>query len=333
MRFALSEEHRAFSASMHDLLAGAATPTIIRSWADGKHEAGIALWRQLAELGVTALVVPERHGGVGADAVDLAVAFDALGYHAVPGPLVESVAVLPMLLSGPLAERWLPMLASGDAVGTVAVAPHAPLLLDADVADLRVALVDGTLSEVAAPATVPLASIDRTRRLCPAQPSGAPHCDVAPETAAAALDYGAFAVATQLLGAGRRLLDTSVAHAQQRAQYGRPIGEYQAVKHLLADAATGLELARPLVHGAAVALSRAESTARRDVSAAKVAAADAAYRTARTALQVHGAIGYTAEHDLGLWLTKVRALQSAWGTQATHRKRVLDALLATRDGR
>jgi alkylation response protein AidB-like acyl-CoA dehydrogenase len=107
-------------------------------------------------------------------------------------------------------------------------------------------------------------------------------------------------------------------------QFGQPIGSFQAVKHMLADAAVGLELARPLLFGAAIALGT--PGAARDVSAAKVACTDAAYRAGRAALQVHGAIGYTAEYDLALWLTKVRALTSAWGTQAFHRARVLEAI-------
>jgi alkylation response protein AidB-like acyl-CoA dehydrogenase len=108
---------------------------------------------------------------------------------------------------------------------------------------------------------------------------------------------------------------------EARRQYGREIGQYQAIKHLLADVVTRLELARPLLHAAAVTLNP------RDVSAAKVASADAAYLAARTGLQVHGAIGYTAEHPLGLRLTKVRALVSAWGTPALHRSRVLAAVV------
>jgi hypothetical protein len=135
-----------------------------------------------------------------------------------------------------------------------------------------------------------------------------------------AFDLGVLAVTAQLLGAGRRLLDTATEYARQRHQYGKPIGQYQAVKHLLADVVTRLELARPLAYGAAV------TAAPRDVSAAKVAAGEAAYLAARVALQVHGAVGYTAEHDLALWLTKVRALVGAWGDPTVHRRRLLAAL-------
>jgi hypothetical protein len=137
----------------------------------------------------------------------------------------------------------------------------------------------------------------------------------------------ALAVAAQLLGVGEHLLDQSVGYAKARRQFGRPIGEYQAVKHALADVRVALDFARPLVYVAALALAGPTAEATRDVAAAKVAASDAAYNAARTALQVHGAIGYTAEYDLGLWITRARALTGAWGTAAEHRATVLDALV------
>jgi alkylation response protein AidB-like acyl-CoA dehydrogenase len=143
---------------------------------------------------------------------------------------------------------------------------------------------------------------------------------------ARAFDLGALACSAQLLGAGRALLEASVRHAGVRAQFGQPVGTFQAVKHKLADVAIALEFARPLLDAAAAAIDGDAATVPRDVSAAKVACADAATLAARAALQVHGAIGYTAEHDLSLWLTKVRALAPAWGSQAWHRQRVLAAL-------
>lgn len=328
MKFALSPEQRAFARSIGDLLRDADTPSVIRSWAARDAAPGLAVWRELAGLGVTALAAPERYGGFG-DAVDLAVAFDELGYHAMPGPVVESIAALPMLLAGhdDLAERWLPGLVSGTSVGTLALPPQVPYAVDAGIADVRLCVIDGVLHEFTAGAGA-LDSVDPARRLYIVDSALIePLCDCGDDIGKTAA-YGVLATAAQLLGLGRRLLDDSVAYAKQRSQYGNPIGSYQAIKHLLADVATQLELAHPLLHGAAVALATSAGTVERDVSAARVACADAAYLAARTGLQVHGAIGYTAEHDLGLWLTKVRALRSAWGTQAFHRARVLDALMA-----
>lgn len=304
MKFQLSPEQRQFAATLHDLLGGAGTAAAARAWAAGEHDRGLKLWRALADLGVFALLVGQDHGGLGAGPADLVVACEALGYHAVPGPLVETAAVAPALLT----RDRLAALAEGDLVATVVAPPEVPLALDADIAGV---VLDLTGAELTAEAG-PVRSIDPPRRLF--RVPGA-----AGRGSGTAFDRGVLAVAAQLLGAGQWLLDTSVAYAKQRRQYGRAIGEYQAVKHLLADVVTRLELARPLLYGAAVA----GETFARDVSAAKVLAGDAALLAARTALQVHGAIGYTAEHDLGLRLTKVRALAGAWGTGSFHRARVL----------
>jgi alkylation response protein AidB-like acyl-CoA dehydrogenase len=126
--------------------------------------------------------------------------------------------------------------------------------------------------------------------------------------------------AAQLVGLGRGLLDRASEYVTQRRQFGRLIGEFQAVKHHLANVLVALEFARPLVHAAAVTGDA------RDVSAARVAAADAAWLAARAALQVNGAIGYTREHAMAPALLKVKALRSAWGTQTWHRRRVLTSL-------
>ena len=133
-----------------------------------------------------------------------------------------------------------------------------------------------------------------------------------------AFDLAVLATSAQLLGLGEHLLTASVDYVKQRRQFGREIGSYQAIKHALADVRIALDFARPLVLGAALDAVPA--------SAAKVAAGDAAYLASRVALQVHGAIGYTAELDLSLWILKVRALVGAWGTPAFHRSRVLQSL-------
>ncbi len=352
MRFALSAEQHEFATSLDALLTDADTAAVNRAWARGDHDPGLRLWRSLAETGVPALSVPERFDGLGATAVDSVVAFERLGYHAVPGPWVDTAAVLPALLTGDgpdeaddagsgTAARVLPGVAAGRTRASVVAPPHVPYALDADVADVRLWSADGVLREFT-PGRA-WTSMDASRRLfTPSPVADSDSGRVGPRRAAAAFEAGALATAAQLLGAGRWLLDASVAYAKQRSQYGREIGQYQAVKHLLADVATRLELARPLLHGAAVALDgrtgadrddagttgtgtedAGTGTVARDVSAAKVACGEAAHLAARTGLQVHGAVGYTAEHDVGLRLTKVRALVPAWGTTAFHRARVL----------
>lgn len=299
MRFELTPEQEDFAQTLDKLLAGADTAAAARAWAAGDSGPGLEIWRRLADLGVTSLLVPESEDGMGATPVELAVAFEAIGRHALPGPWVESVAFLP----------------STDAMVSVAVPPHTPYALDADVADTTYVLAaDGlhvaTVGELAR-------SIDPARRLFPVT-AGEP-ADV--EVPQGAFDLAVLATSAQLLGCGERLLVDTVDYAKQRRQFGREIGSYQAIKHALADARIALDFARPLALGAAVTGPGA-----RDASAAKVAAGDAAYLASRVALQVHGAIGYTLEYDLSVWITKVRALVGAWGTPAFHRARILESL-------
>lgn len=314
MKFTVSEEQRQLATSVHELLADADVPAAVRSWAAGEPARGLDVLRRLAKVGVAGLAVPDRFDGAGAGPVELVVVFEQLGRHAVPGPVVESVAAVPTLLAdAPGADRWLPGLAAGDLLTTLSLPPHVPYALDADVAVPFLAERGTVHTGVAGER---LTSVDAARRLFAVSAAG----PVGPGAVDRAFEFGVLCCAAQLLGLGVGLLELASAYVRQRKQFGRPVGEFQAVKHHLANVHVGLELARPLVHGAAVTM------AARDVSAARVAAADAAYRAARAALQVHGAVGFTLEYDLGLWLTKVRALRSAWGTQSWHRDRVLGGL-------
>jgi alkylation response protein AidB-like acyl-CoA dehydrogenase len=311
MRFELTEEQTGFGQALGDLLARADTVAAARAWADGDTAPGLAIWKRLADQGVNALVVPEDAGGLGGSLVDLVVAHEVLGHHLAVGPWIESSAYLATALSGDALEA-----VAAGAVATVAVPPQVPFALDADVAERVYVGSEGGV----APATVTevRASVDTTRRLATVTAAGPGTHLPASSTHGNAFDVAALACAAQLVGAGERVLADSVTYAKQRRQFGREIGSYQAIKHQLADVRIALDFARPLVLGAALGEVPA--------SAAKVAAADAAYLASRTGLQVHGAIGYTAEFDLSLWLTRIRALVTAWGTPAYHRGRVLDLL-------
>jgi hypothetical protein len=151
------------------------------------------------------------------------------------------------------------------------------------------------------------------------------HAVPVPETQWTDSETATLANAAYLLGAGERLLADSVAYAKQRTQFGRAIGSYQVIKHRLADVRIALDFARPLVFGAACAPSEVS------VSAAKVGAYDAAYLASRAALQVHGAIGYTLECDISIWMQRVLELKSLGGSPQWHRDRILGALLDRRN--
>lgn len=316
MNFELDDQQRDFAASIDAALTGADVPGAVRAWSEGDTAAGRKVWATLADLGVTALMVAEEHDGIDATPVDLVVAAERLGRWCVPGPVVESVAVAPVLLQG---DERSAALAAGELVVTVAVPPLVPRALDADTAGLVLLAQDGTVTDASASAEHE--SVDPSRKLFEVTASGAAReADVT-----RAFEFGALATAAQLVGAAQAMLDQSVEYAKQRQQFGRTIGSYQAIKHKLADVHIAVELARPLVYGAALSLGDRSPDTTRDVSAAKVAASEAALLAARSALQTHGAIGFTHEHDLSLWLLRVQALHSAWGDPSWHRGRVLEA--------
>ncbi|MHB8669867.1 MAG: acyl-CoA dehydrogenase family protein, partial [Acidimicrobiales bacterium] len=240
----------------------------------------------------------------------------------------------PLLLSiSPEASStWLPLVASGQAV--LAVGHEAsPYVSDAHIADLLL-LQWGDEVHAVAPDAVALTrqpSIDGARRLFTVSWQRSDSTRLAEGARAraaldAAFDRAALASAAQLLGLADRLVALAAAHARQRHQFGRPIGSFQAVKHLLADALLALEFARPCTYRAAFSIAHEDPDRAVHVSMAKAYASDAASLAARVALQVHGAIGYTWEHDLHLYMKKAWALASAWGDSSWHRRRVAEAL-------
>lgn len=314
MRFALDEQQRDFAASIDAALGAADLPGAVRAWSAGDIAPGRKVWEQLANLGVTALAVPEKFDGIEAHPIDLVVALERLGRWCVPGPVVESIAVAPVLLSD---DGRCAALASGELIATVAMPPHTPRAVDADTAGLVLLATDDGVAE--AEVGERHESVDPSRRLYDVTATG--RSWQAPEAAVKrAYEFGALGTAAQLVGAAEAMRDAAVDYAKQRTQFGRVIGSYQAIKHKLADVHIAIELARPLVHGAALTLDP------RDVSAANAAASEAGLLAARSALQTHGAIGFTQEHDLSLLLLRVQALRCAWGTPEEHRRRVLEAL-------
>jgi alkylation response protein AidB-like acyl-CoA dehydrogenase len=317
VNFEIDAQQRDFAASIDAALSADDVPGAVRAWAEGDTAPGRKVWDTLSDLGITALIAPERFGGLGAHPVDLVVAMEGLGRWCVPGPVTESIAVAPILLAE---DHRCTALIGCEEIATVAMPPQVPRALDADKAGIVLWAADGQVSD--ARSGDAHQSVDPSRRLFDVTPVHAKRtADVT-----RAYEFGALATAAQLVGAGQALLDASVEYAKQRTQFGRAIGSYQAIKHKLADVHIAVELARPLVYAAALSLADKSPDTARDVSAAKVAAAEAGLLAARSALQTHGAIAFTAEHDLSLWLLRVQALRSAWGDPTTHRRRVLAAL-------
>ncbi|MFD4244421.1 acyl-CoA dehydrogenase family protein [Streptomyces sp. NPDC058525] len=325
MRFLPTDEQSDFARTLRSLLGAADVPAAVRAWAGGAYGPGRALWSRLAGTGLFAPAAAEEWDGAGLLPVELSLGFVELGRAGVPGPLVETAAasvLLSELGDQGLAKRFVPGLVAGEASATLTLPGGGAYALDADAATYCFtvsAAGELRLSRGAADGAV-LASLDPARRLSvPADGellAAGPAVTAAAETAAR---WARLLTAAQCLGVGEALLAATVEYAKQRTQFGVPIGSFQAVKHRLADTLLGLEFARPLLWAAAL------STDPGDVAAAKLTAGEAAYAAARTALQLHGAVGYTEELDLSLWLRKARPLRDAWGTPSACRAAVLEA--------
>jgi alkylation response protein AidB-like acyl-CoA dehydrogenase len=318
MHFAFTPDQELFATGLRDLLAKECTPAHVRAvWDDGTgHDP--ALWAHLAALGVFGMLVPESEGGMGGTEVDLVLLLEELGRAAVPGPVIESAAVVAPAVVG---TEW----ARGVVDGSIVAA--AQLDGSAYVAHARashVVLLDEGVARLDRASVHDVEGLDGGRRL--ATVIGA-RAEPVTFDADLARDRGALAAAACLVGLADAMIALAADYARVRHQYGRPIGSYQAVKHLLADALLEIEFAKPAVYRAAWSTSEGEPSRARDVSMAKALAGDAAYRASRSAMQVHGAIGYTWEHDLQLWMKKAWALQRAWGDSTFHRRRVATAVL------
>jgi alkylation response protein AidB-like acyl-CoA dehydrogenase len=338
MRFGFSEDQLLLQNTLREFLAKECPPAFVRGlWAS---ETGYdkALWQKLAELGLPGLLVPEPHGGLGRDEIDLVLLLEEIGRTALGGPLVATalvgVRMLAELRSSELPARWLSRVAAGDARLAVGH-PDLRFVSEASAADLLLLPSGEELHAVAreAATVVRQPANDPSRRIFEVRfaPSAAT-CVARGEEArrlfAAALDRGALAAAAQAIGVADKLIEMACNYARERTQFGAPIGSFQAVKHMLANCSVQLEYARPVVHRAAHSVARDISTRALDVSHAKLVATEAALLAARTALQTHGAIGYTWEHDLHLWMRRAWTLDLEWGGGPLHRARVQDAVLA-----
>jgi alkylation response protein AidB-like acyl-CoA dehydrogenase len=281
-------------------------------------------WRRLATIGLTSVTLPDRYGGLGASDVELVPLLEEVGYVALPEPVADAAVGASLLAEAApeVAEQWLPGLASGDVVMTASL-PCAPMAEHAADADVAVIVVGDSLHVVDAQqatwARHP--SIDGARRLDTLASALPPPVGLV-AAVQTAVDRATLHRAAMLIGLGRRCLDLSVAYARDRHQFGRPIGSYQALRHRMADDWTALEFARPLVWRAAWSVAHGHRDASLHVSMAKAAAGDAATSAGRTAVQVHGAMGYTFECDVHLFLKRILALASSHGDSHQHRRRI-----------
>jgi alkylation response protein AidB-like acyl-CoA dehydrogenase len=327
MNFDLTDDQRAIQRTARDFLADAYKPEEVRRLAfdtpRGFEDAG---WARICELGWPALLVAEEHGGLGLGVVELAVVQEELGAALAPSPFLSTVAAAAILAEAGSDEqraRWLPALAAGEARGAVATLAEDggwTAVPDADGADVFV-VRDGDAWALAPGAEAePVEALDPTRRLWRVRAGDG--LDPLPADASRATDTIAVALGAESVGVARRAMDMAVAYAKEREQFGRPIGAYQAISHVCAQMLLEVEGARSTVLYAAWALDHEPQSGPLAASMAKAYASDAGWRVPAAALQVHGGIGFTWEHDLHLWLKRGKANAYLWGDAREHRARV-----------
>ncbi|MEQ1438901.1 acyl-CoA dehydrogenase family protein [Fontimonas sp. SYSU GA230001] len=339
MDFTFEEQQLAFRDAIRKFLMVEAAPEMLREiWETETGRSG-ELRAKLADQGLTALSVPEAFGGINLGDLDWVLVQQELGYFAIPDSLSATAYLAVYLLNHlpadlALKREWLPRIAAGKA--RVAVGhPINPLVADARNADLLLLCHDDEVHALR-PDQVRLRlnpSIDQSRRLYKVEWSPSAETRICNANAgrklwAGVIDRAGAAISAQLLGLAQRMLDLGVDHAAQRKQFGKPVGSFQAVKHHMADVAVKIEFAEPVVHRAAYALAHNRPQASVYVSQARLAAGEAALLAARKSIQVHGAMGYTWEADLQMFMKRAWALDATWGDRKYHKTRVADFLFA-----
>jgi alkylation response protein AidB-like acyl-CoA dehydrogenase len=353
MNFEFSDDQRAIKRTAHDFLAARYKPETMRELAESERGFTDEQWNELASLGWPGVIVPEDDGGLGLGTVELVVIQEEMGYALAPSPLLSTISAALLLVAAGTDEqrqRWLPGLSSGEIRGTVAVwdegAGWAPdqsgaqpsggaltaakiAVPDAATADLLVvAGADGRHYALETPSPgvtiTPQKSLDTTRKLFRLELDDAAAEPLGDEPDRIARAYATIitALAAENVGVAQRSMEMAVEYAGDRKQFERPIGSFQAVSHRCAQMLLEVEGARSLAYWAAWALDNEPETALRAASMAKAYASDAGFRVAASAIQVHGGIGFTWEHDLHFFLKRAKANAHAFGDARWHRERV-----------
>ncbi|MDB5969904.1 MAG: hypothetical protein JWQ90_2354 [Hydrocarboniphaga sp.] len=353
MNFLLSDDQTEVQSAVRRYFDKALPSSRLHRCFDAEAGFDTELWRGFAQIGVTAIALPEDHGGLGLKLIDLALVAEAVGAAAAPVPFLgHALASLAIAWAGSEEQksRWLPALAEGSVLATIAFADaggwqpeqwslaSADRLLGskrhvfaADVADLIVVgLAGGELAVIernaAGLVVADEGGIDRTRRLFTLTLEGTP-AERLPEGAvqsARLRDAALVLLAADAYGGAKRCLDLAVEYAKTRQQFGQVIGRFQALKHQLANMAVEIEPARGLYWFAAYAFDDVQDRAAHSAALAKAHLTDRALQLARDAVEAHGGIGYTWEYELHIWLKRAM-LDYAWlGAPQEHRARAAD---------
>ncbi len=317
MRFAFTEDQIEFRDALRTLLRDTCPPEVVRrAWSCQPGELDRTVWHDMSEMGVLDVLVPVARGGLGLDWCSLVLLLEETGRVALPYPIVEAAAI-----AAPLVSTGSSLISASLGGSAAPCGADADSLLIDHEGDLVLVPIGGVLGTNLQP-------VDRARRLFSITAVDTSLGEVVvsgPRALGDALDRAVLGVAAQLLGLSQAMLDQAVSYVGERHQFGVPVGSFQAVKHMLADALKELSFARPVVYRAAWSLSVGDPQRSAHVSMAKLMASQAASVVGRAALQAHGAMGYAVEYDLHLFLKRAWALSRSYGAASWHRERVAAA--------
>jgi alkylation response protein AidB-like acyl-CoA dehydrogenase len=357
MNFDFSNEQKQLRDEARKFLAEKCPPKAVRAVLDGKEPYDRELWQGLAEMGFLGVAIPEQFGGAGAGHLELCVIAEEMGRALAPVPFPSTVylAAEAILLAGSDAQKqkWLPLIASGGAIGTLALfegkgnpSPEAIKLSasggslngvkkpvpDGAIADFAIVaartgstgretdislfLVDMKNEGVEATA---LTNLDPSRgqaelafRNCKAEPLGA--ASEGWSILTQVLDRAAVLLAFEQVGGADRALEMGRDYALDRIAFGRPIGSFQAIKHMLADMYVSATLARSNCYYGAWALSTNAPELPEAAAAARISATQAFQHCSKNNIQVHGGMGFTWEFDCHLYYRRSNALALSLGS-------------------
>ncbi len=344
MEFGLSKEQALLQDSVGRYLDRSASLQRVKRFVDDRERHAEDVWEGMCNLGIPAMLIQEKHGGIGLSLLDAALVAETLGSRVAPTPMVAAVVMAPIAIASAGSEaqksRWLPALADGSVIAGAAVTEAVSsrqgahvrwngstlsgrtlfvLDFEADlylVADEKRALylVEANTAGLKRQA---LATIDKTRRvgelifdnvaakLLPGSSD--------PEVCARVIDAGRILLAADTLGAAQHMLTRAVAYSKERVQFGRAIGSFQAVKHMCAEMAAELEPCRAMMWYAAYAFDVIADEARLTACHTKAHVSEVGTFVARTAIEVHGGIGFTDELGLHLWFKRIGANRQLLG--------------------
>lgn len=309
----------ALRSSIAALFRREGNPSMLRELWDSETGRSPALWSGLVDIGVTEMLVDDEDQASRDE--EMYVVLEEAGRHCVPDALLEGIYLaIPAIASSrsrSLTEPWLPRLVDGSARATIALS-GSPYVADAHLADVLIAQIEGSFHLLTRDEFVatPVATMDPSRRLSKvvAHGSEATNLQLEAEALENVRQRALIGTAAMLNGVADALLQRSLEYVKEREQFGRKIGSFQAIKHLLAETFGWVTLARLAGWAAASDVARDAPNATEACLAARIVAADAEKRANDVALQCHGGIGFTWEHDLQMWLKRGKALEFMNGT-------------------